>query len=324
MTVPPRDSVQFHTPAYIGFVERISSDAVEGWAIDRMDLSRRLKVRAMADGEVLGVGVSNIYREHVHKSGAGDGRYGFRVAFNRLAIPLERISVVIDDSAHPFRLPLTQQAMAEMRARKASAYIGAVESITPGCIEGWAIDRNDLGQHLRVKANAAGRVLGSAICDLYREHLHKSGAGDGRYGFRILLEIDTPIDDIAVVVDDHLGIYRLPFVPRVAADLDRLEPPSSDNNTPDIEHEPKPVAAPSDEAMAALETRVQTLQTELARFKMALSQSIEKFTQNSKEIEALGPLKEELRDASPVPPEQLPWEARAIYRQLLQKLRAQV
>ena len=69
-----------------------------------------------------------------------------------------------------------------------------------------------------------------------------------------------------MVVDDHLGTYRLPFVPRVATDLGRLEPPSSDNNTPDIEHEPKSVAAPSDEAMAALETRAQMLQGRLEKW----------------------------------------------------------
>ena len=224
MPVPPRDSVEFHTPAYIGFVERISSDAVEGWAIDRLDLSRRLKVRAMADGEVLGVGVSNIYREHLHKSGAGDGRYGFRLAFNRLAIPLERISVVIDDSAHPFRLPLTQQAMAEMRASNTPAYIGLVELIAPGRIEGWVIDRHDLGRHLRVIAKAGGQVLGSAICDLYREHLHKSGAGDGRYGFQIAFEATATIDEIAVVVDDQRGTYNLAFTPEASAALRHLEP----------------------------------------------------------------------------------------------------
>ncbi len=146
------------------------------------------------------------------------------------------------------------------------AYIGFVERISSGAVEGWAIDRNDLARHLRVKAIAAGRVLGSAICDLYREHLYKFGAGDGRYGFRIPFEIKAPFDDIAVVVDDHLGTYRLPFVPPASTGLDRLEPPSSDNNTPAIEHETKPTVAPSEEAMAALETRVQMLQGRLEKW----------------------------------------------------------
>lgn len=135
MPVPPRSSVEPHVPAYIGFVERISSGVIEGWAIDRLDLSRRPSVRAMVDGQVIGTGISDIYHEHVHKSGAGDGRYGFHIACNGMAIPLERISVVIDDPAHPFRLPLTQRAMAEMRASNTPAYIGLVERVTSRALE---------------------------------------------------------------------------------------------------------------------------------------------------------------------------------------------
>jgi len=235
ITPPPRPPIAPATPAYIGFVERIGPGVIEGWALDRLDLSRHPGVRAMADGQIIGTGVSDIYREHVYNSGAGDGRYGFRITFEDSATPLERIMVVIDDAAHPFRLPLTQQAMAAARASNPPARIGPAEEVKPGPLQ-----------------PARGAGLSPAI---------------------------APEDKIA--------------------------------------------PAPSEGAMAALEARVQTLQAELARFKSALGQSIEKLVRHSAEAAALGPLTEELRDASPVPPEQLPWEARAIYQQLLEKLSAQ-
>jgi len=324
MPVPPRSSVEPHVPAYIGFVERISSGVIEGWAIDRLDLSRRPSVRAMVDGQVIGTGISDIYQEHVHKSGAGDGRYGFRIACNDMAIPLERISVVIDDPAHPFRLPLTKRAMTEMRASNTPAYIGIVELIAPGLIEGWALDRHDLGRHLRVTAKTGGQVLGSAICDLYREHLHKSGAGDGRYGFQITFEDTATVDDIAVVVDDQRGTYNLAFTPEASTALRQLEPATPAGVSPAIAPENEVTPDPSDAAMAGLEARVQTLQAELGHFKSALAQSIEKWMRHSAEVEALAPLREELRDASPIPPEQVPWGARGIYQQLLRKLSASI
>lgn len=314
--------VEPHVPAYFGFVERIGHGVIEGWAIDRLDLSRHPSVRVMAGGQLLGSGVCDIYREHVHKSGAGDGRYGFRVAFNDMAIPLESISVVIDDPAHPFRLPLTQQATAEARTGDTSAYIGLVESVTADFIEGWAIDRRDPGRHLRVNATAGGHLLGSAICNLYREHLQNSGAGDGRYGFRVAIEATSPIHDIAVVVDDQIGAYNLAFSPEASTALNRLKSAPSVDVPPSVPPTKEAAAAPSDAAMAALEARVQTLQAELMRFKSALAQSIEKFSGHSTDGNALAPLSGELRDVSPIPPAQVPWEARGFYRQLLRKLGA--
>lgn len=251
--VPPCPPVVPSGPAHIGFVERISPGVIEGWAIDRLDLSRHLSVRAMADGQVLGVGISDIYREHVHKSGAGDGRYGFRIAFDNRAIPLERISVVIDDPAHPFRLPLTHQAMTEMQASSTPAYIGLVELIAPGVIKGWVIDRNDMGQHLRVNATAGGQMLGSACCDLYRKHLHKTGVGTGRYGFQIEFETTAPIDDITVAVDDVRGTYILPLMPQASTALRHLEPTRPDGDTPDIARENEITVASSEGTMAVFE-----------------------------------------------------------------------
>ena len=122
-------------PAYIGFVERIGPGVIEGWALDRLDLSRHPGVRAMADGQILGTGVSDLYREHLCSSGAGDGRYGFRIIFEDRVPSLERIMVVIDDASHPFRLPLTQQAMTEARASNPPASIGPAEGGASGPLE---------------------------------------------------------------------------------------------------------------------------------------------------------------------------------------------
>jgi hypothetical protein len=276
----------------------------------------------MADGQVFGEAISDLYHEHVHKSGAGDGRYGFRIAFNDTTMPLERISVVIDDHAHPFRLPLTQQAMAAVKASAAPAYIGLVDSVAPGLVEGWAIDRHDLGRHLHVKATAGGHLLGGAICDLYREHLHKVGAGDGQYGFRIAFETAASIEDISVIVDNFPGMYKLPLAPHVLTALNRSKHAHPGGGAPDIAPRNDVTKAPAETAIAALESRVQTLHLELAQFKRALGQSVEKLVRRSAETKAFAPLTEELRDASPIPAEQLPWEARGIYHQLLQKLSA--
>lgn len=304
--------------AITGFVDRLADGAIEGWAIDRLDLARHLRVRALADGAEIGSAVCDLYREDVHKSGAGDGRYGFRITYDG-SIARERISVVIEAADPPVRLPFSPRALTGARAAKPAAYIGYVERVTAGELTGWALDRSDLARRVRLRATVNGQMLGGVECDLFREDLLKSGAGDGRYGFSVPFDRPIPAGEIVVVVDDAAEPYRLPLTPDAAASLASLQNASRDLPRPP----PPPAGEPEPpDAMAALQAQVADLQAELARFKGALGQSIEKLALASAEAAALAPLSQELRGLPPLPPEHVSWHARGIYRQLLRRLEA--
>lgn len=86
-------------PTVTGFITSCSHDLIEGWVIDRMDLSRRLRVQAVFGGKVIGEAVAGLYRADVHGAGAGDGCYGFQISLAGTGIPPESVAVVAVDAA---------------------------------------------------------------------------------------------------------------------------------------------------------------------------------------------------------------------------------
>lgn len=316
-----------HASVVTGFVDRLAAGVIEGWALDRLDLSRRLHVRAIADGKEIGSAVCDVYREDIQMSGAGDGRYGFRIEYSGPPIPPERIAIVVTEADPPHRLPLSPQAQIDTAApvtppMKAVAYIGFVEQVSAGELAGWALDRSDLSKRTRIRVTSNGRLLGSVHCDLFREDLLKSGAGDGRYGFRIPFDPSVPIDEITVAVDDAAGPFRLPFTPDAAAALRYLQDARRALQTPELGPAEDRTTETSNDALAILQAQVQTLQAEIARFKGALNQSIGNLARQGRAEETLAPLAQEIGRATPLPPEQVSWRARGIYRQLLRRLEA--
>jgi hypothetical protein len=99
----------------MGFVDKLSDGMIEGWALDRHDLSRSLQVQAVLNGREIGAAVCNLYREELYKSGAGSGRYGFQISHRETNEEIAHVSVVVMADP-PHTLPFSAAAVAELRA----------------------------------------------------------------------------------------------------------------------------------------------------------------------------------------------------------------
>lgn len=308
--------------AITGLVDRLTDNAIEGWAIDRHQLERHLQVRAMVDGKEIGSTTCNRYREDIHKSGAGDGRYGFRFECRDTTISGDRISVVVVDSDPPVRLPIARHLLDPVQVTRPAAYAGFVDKVNASEVTGWALDRNDLSKRLRIRAVVNGQCVGEGRCTLFRGDLLKFGAGDGRYGFRITLDIATLHGELVVTIDEGAEPHRLSFTPDAAGGLQGLRTGQVELQPPAQLAISERGALPPNEGMAALQAQVQVLHAELARLKGALSESVGKLGLNPVATEAVAPLQQALGISPTVPPEQVSWRARGIYRQLLRRLEA--
>jgi len=63
----------------VGNLERVSGDAVEGWAQDEADRERPVALDVIADGALVGTTVANRHRHDLAAAGLGSGRYAFRL-----------------------------------------------------------------------------------------------------------------------------------------------------------------------------------------------------------------------------------------------------
>jgi tetratricopeptide (TPR) repeat protein len=66
----------------IGYFEGIVDDHAHGWAYQPSHSSNRLTVQIVCNGEVVGYGIADQYREDLSPAGIGDGRHLFRIALS--------------------------------------------------------------------------------------------------------------------------------------------------------------------------------------------------------------------------------------------------
>jgi len=310
--------------AIVGFVDRFSPGVIEGWALDRFDISRQLSVRATVDKTEIGTANCNLYRKDVHMTGAGDGRYGFRIEYPGPQLLPERTVVAVIETDPPHRLPISPNAQIAIPPQhpKGVTYIGFVEQVSAGELVGWALDRSDLSKRPKIRATSNGKLLCNAYCNIFREDLFKSGAGDGRYGFRIPLDPSLMTSEITIAVDDTAAPFIIPFTPNAEAALKALWKSSSLLQTSATNSLLDRTTAPSHDTLEILKVQVQELQAEIMRFKGALNLSIRNLAEKAQANDELGPLMQEIGCVALIPPEHVSWRARGIYRQLLHRLGA--
>ena len=126
--------VQYTANAMMGFVTKISEGVIEGWALDRFDLSQHPRVRVLADGREVGEAVCDIFRDDLRNFGAGDGRYGFRISSPSALFDSARLTVLVVGTNPPYRLPFIMDATTVSAERFLAA------STTPAATRAKSID----------------------------------------------------------------------------------------------------------------------------------------------------------------------------------------
>ena len=77
----------------IGYLDGIRGGAVLGWALDREDVSRKLRIELMLDGVGLGTAIADQQRADLVQAGIGPGEHGFACSIPAL-LPVSRRSVL--------------------------------------------------------------------------------------------------------------------------------------------------------------------------------------------------------------------------------------
>jgi hypothetical protein len=77
-----------------GFVERISADAIRGWAFDSEAPDVHADIDASLDGERLGMAIADNVRPDLKRAGFGEGDYGFVIPLTR-HVAADRCAAVV-------------------------------------------------------------------------------------------------------------------------------------------------------------------------------------------------------------------------------------
>ena len=85
---------------WVGYIDRVGRDAIEGWAYDTYSLESSVVVEALANNGKRSLAVANLYRKDVEEAGFGTGRYGFVLSIGALDLKDETVIVRFLDSKH--------------------------------------------------------------------------------------------------------------------------------------------------------------------------------------------------------------------------------
>lgn len=178
-----------------GWVDGLSQDHIRGWAFDRSRPGLRLTVRAISEsGHTVQV-LADRYRADVHKSGYGDGHYGFAVPISLLG-RFESTRFVCEPSGVKLHAANTVLPLVFRRG----TFILHLDQPIPGArLTGWAMDRADLNRRCRLKVFAAGREIANLRATLFRPEAVAQG-GDGLCGFSVQV---PPESRNLIIVDLH-------------------------------------------------------------------------------------------------------------------------
>jgi len=116
--------------------------------------------------------------------------------------------------------------------RKRGKYIGYLDSIDGLTVRGWAYNKENPQERVRVVVLVDGKPVAEGIADKCREDLKKAGIGDGCYGFEIKLPeslLDNKQHEVSVVVantsthlsNSPINIVLNPYIGNIDS-LDKL------------------------------------------------------------------------------------------------------
>ena len=200
-----------------GHIERIDNGILYGWFWNP-ERGTSKNVRIEIDGVWAGLARATLFREDLANAKIGNGHHGFR-----FPIPL----IWRDGASHHFTLKPDRNSLNSIYATatlnpgtQQHSFEGQIERFSDGFVHGWACDHVRPETRLRITALVEGRPVGSAVADRQRDDLIDVGFGDGRYAFRLPLNVAALTSSGAIelifVADDGDNRYetgRMTFAP---------------------------------------------------------------------------------------------------------------
>ena len=165
-----------------GFTEAVTRHVARGWVRDSAAPGRRVVVRAVAQGRVIGEAVADLYRGDVRDAGLGDGNCGFVIDLSAHAAWLGGVEVVLCDAASGAVVqgsPVVARDPASL-----GRFLARWEGVTPGVMARVRrmMRHRTRGRGLTVVARAGAGVAGliaslrAQLCDRW-ELLVLGGVG---------------------------------------------------------------------------------------------------------------------------------------------------
>ncbi|MEM4934846.1 MAG: hypothetical protein QXY78_02825, partial [Thermoplasmata archaeon] len=165
----------------MGNIDGVNGLYAFGWVWNYNNPEKRLEVQIVDDeGNILGEGIADHYREDLIKAGIGDGKYGFLIKLKniiwgkeyKLYIKVKGTDYILSNSYSFCPLP---------------DFGGNVDTIKDLTVYGWAINWQDPENKVDVNIFIDYKLIATAKADSFRIDLKNKGIGDGFHAFQITL-----------------------------------------------------------------------------------------------------------------------------------------
>lgn len=159
--------------AVTGHIDKVSRDAVRGWAIDRARPGRRLAVELVVGGRVVSLAPVNQARQDLATLGAGRIDLGFTLPVPAgTTIDFDQLQVRMVGSGEALTMPIASAALE-----------GVVDHAEGMRVSGWAWRVGFPEERVQVTISHKGDPVANVVADLMRHDLVAAGIGDGRHAF---------------------------------------------------------------------------------------------------------------------------------------------
>jgi len=206
---------------FVGYVEKIEANSIEGWFGSLRDSDQSPKVLTiLCNNEPIGVTNFRESRPDITASGLAVSAYAFQFATKRGIFAEDVVSVVDKTSGYQLRVAADAKA-----AGLPSAIVGHLDHMDEGRIVGWAVDRRSPAKVLRVVAFIDGLPAAEAHTDGVRSDIQLSFQQTVRPEFTIRMpdalqdgmphELELRVSGSACVLGGTPATIQLPRRPPV-------------------------------------------------------------------------------------------------------------
>lgn len=182
-----------------GFIDEISVTRVVGWA-RQIETEHSLDLDLLVDERLARTTKADLYRTDLQAAGKGNGRHGF--SFDLSGIPIGdlasvKVTVRVHKTSHVIAMK-DYGAEQNLQNSGMGRFRGFVESIQDTTIQGWADYEHEHDPPV-IEAVLNGKVVGSALANVFRADLLAAGIGDGARAFGLYLQEPPSDSDVLTV-----------------------------------------------------------------------------------------------------------------------------
>ncbi len=168
-----------------GNIEVANPARLAGWAQDKSRSDAAVDLLITNNGVEAGSILADRYRADLEKAGIGNGHHAFDFKFPPGAISTKSHIIRILEKSSGAELPGSPVTLKASQSFEfaTKALVGAINSVSPDRIAGWARDelRPEVAVTLLISANE--EPIGRVVANVYREDLKAAGLGDGCHAF---------------------------------------------------------------------------------------------------------------------------------------------